>query len=342
MRHSVFILRGQPFHFAHQQIISTALNNSDSVIVLIGSYRTPITIRNPWTFEERYSFIKNSFSPQDANRINIHPVRDFLYSKHAWITSVQNIIASQVTDKDEVYLYGHFKDDSSYYLNWFPQWKLIPQPNIKAIGNSIDATDIRDNMFEGKTYWKSLVPYYVVSVLEDYIKTERFITLQREYEFIKKYKKSWEKAPYPPTFVTTDAVVIQGGHVLLVKRKTEPGKGYYALPGGFLNQHERIEQGTIRELKEETQIDIPAVVLHNKITATHVFDHQNRSLRGRTITHASLIELDSDKPLPKVNGADDAEHAVWMPFNELALHEERFFDDHLMIIYYFISGKLFN
>jgi len=349
MKFSAFILRGQPFHIAHKKIIQIALKSSDKVIVLVGSYRTSITIKNPWDFETRSNFIKNSFSTEDSSRISIQPVRDFLYSKNAWITSVQNIIATQ-TEGNDIDLYGHFKDDSSYYLNWFPQWKLIPQPNFKDIdcgcktssGAGIDGTLIRKALFENDGLWGLLVTEYVRHYLSDYKETDEFQRLKKEYEFIIKYKKSWEKAPYPPTFVTTDAVVIQSGHVLLVKRKTEPGKGYYALPGGFLDQKETIEQCTIRELKEETKIDVPAIVLMNNIKETHIFDHPFRSLRGRTITHASLIELDSSKPLPKVKGSDDAEHAIWMPFNELGLHEEKFFEDHIHIIGYFLNSKLYK
>jgi bifunctional NMN adenylyltransferase/nudix hydrolase len=342
LKYSAFILRGQPFHNAHKQIIQNALQCSDKVIVLIGSYRSSITIRNPWNYEVRSDFIRGSFSIEDMSRIIICPIRDYLYSKHTWITSVQNIISSQIKDNDEVTLYGHFKDDSSYYLNMFPQWKLEAQPKFKLGYISIDATLIRNMMFEENVEWKKFVPEHVAFVLEQYTNSEQFRIMKKEYQYILKYKKSWEKAPYPPTFVTTDAVVVQSGHVLLVKRKTEPGKGYFALPGGFLNQNETIEQCTIRELKEETKIDIPSVVLGNCIKDSHVFDHPLRSLRGRTITHASLIELDPMKSLPKVKGSDDAEKAFWMPFNELALHEEMFFEDHIHIIGYFLNGKLYN
>jgi bifunctional NMN adenylyltransferase/nudix hydrolase len=228
-------------------------------------------------------------------------------------------------------------------LNWFPQWKLITQPNFKTLGGeNIDGTKIRDLMFKGDNFWKVYVPDFVSEYISKYIKTDEFQRLKKEYDYIIKYKKSWESAPYPPTFVTTDAVVIQAGHVLLIKRKREPGKGYYAIPGGFLNQNETIRQGTIRELKEETKIDVPAVLLEKCIKAMHCFDHPGRSLRGRILTHASLIELDSTKPLPKVKGDDDASEAVWVPFNEIGLHEEMFFEDHVHVIGYFLNSKLYN
>jgi bifunctional NMN adenylyltransferase/nudix hydrolase len=59
----------------------------------------------------------------------------------------------------------------------------------------------------------------------------RFAQLKAEAEFIAGYRKAWS-APYPVTFVTVDAVVVHSGHLLLVRRRSEPGRGLWALPGG--------------------------------------------------------------------------------------------------------------
>ena len=57
------------------------------------------------------------------------------------------------------------------------------------------------------------------------------------------YKARWRTAPYAPIFCTVDALVQTGGHVLLVRRGGYPGKGLWALPGGFLEPRERLLQG---------------------------------------------------------------------------------------------------
>jgi bifunctional NMN adenylyltransferase/nudix hydrolase len=336
MKYTVFVLRGQPFHNAHKTLIQTALEQSDRVIVVLGSYRAPTTIKNPWDFESRRNFINNSLSGQETSRLLIRPLRDFLYSDTTWITSLQNTVASMVGEGD-VSLIGHFKDDSSYYLNFFPQWKLLPQPAVFAYGERIDGTLIRERLLGETDKWDHMVPVRVANELDDFKKTDTFKRLQDEYYYIKSYKKIWEVAPFPPTFVTTDAVVVQAGHILLVTRKVEPGKGRYALPGGFLNQDEFISHCAIRELREETKIAVPFPVLERCIKDQHVFDHPKRSLRGRSITHAYLFVLDGDKPLPVVRGDDDAASAQWVPINDLALLEENFFEDHLAIIQYFVN-----
>jgi bifunctional NMN adenylyltransferase/nudix hydrolase len=151
---------------------------------------------------------------------------------------------------------------------------------------------------------------------------------------VKKYKEAWKAAPFPPTFMTVDAVVVQSGHILLVKRGDMPGKGLWALPGGFLNQEETMLDGAIRELKEETKIKVPVPVLKGSIKESKTFDAPNRSSRGRTITQAFLIDLGVGE-LPKVKGSDDAEKAFWVPFNQVK--QEKMFEDHHAIIDYFLN-----
>ncbi len=141
---------------------------------------------------------------------------------------------------------------------------------------------------------------------------------------------AWSNAPYPPIFVTVDAIVIQSGHVLLVERKAYPGKGLQALPGGFIRGDESLPAACIRELREETQLKVPGPVLKGSIRARRVFDAPFRSQRGRTITHGFLIELAPAPQLPKVKGGDDARHAFWLPLAELA--PEMLFEDHYHII----------
>ncbi len=166
--------------------------------------------------------------------------------------------------------------------------------------------------------------------------TETFEYLQGEYSFYESYKAAWESAPYAPTFVTVDGVVVQSGHILLVRRRAFPGKGLWALPGGFLNQNESVADGVIRELREETRLKVPVPVLKGSIKSTKVFDHPNRSLRGRTITHAHLIELNPG-PLPPVKGGDDADKARWFPLEEVLQMESQLFEDHYSIINYFVG-----
>ena len=158
----------------------------------------------------------------------------------------------------------------------------------------------------------------------------------KEWDYINSYKASWASAPFPPMFVTTDAVVVQSGHVLVVERKHNPGKGLFAVPGGFVKENQKIEDSMLRELKEETRIRVDNQILRSEIVASKVFDHPLRSLRGRTISHGYYIKL-KDGPLPEVRADDDASRAFWMPLMDVARYEDRFFEDHAHIITYFVG-----
>jgi len=109
------------------------------------------------------------------------------------------------------------------------------------------------------------------------------------------------------------------------------GKGTWATPGGFIKSNERLEDSMLRELREETKLKVPVPVLRGNIKAREVFDSPNRSLRGRTITHAFLIELPPG-PLPKVKGSDDAEKARWVPLSVFEKMQDQMFEDHYTLV----------
>jgi len=337
----VFIGRFQPPTIAHYEMISEALKKAEQVIICIGSYKATKTLKNPWSYEERENMIYSMFK-KDQKIICI-PLRDYMYNDTTWISSLQNKVSDIVGHSNKnVSIIGCFKDDSSYYLKFFPQWKLMDKPIIQYDGKPISATTVRDSLFSKlndslPSGLHNLIESKVAWNLDSYLATTEYENLHKEYEYIKSYKKQWENSPYPPIFVTTDAVVVQSGHVLVIKRKTHPGKDLWALPGGFIKDTEYIKKSMLRELKEETRIELPKVILEKSIKDVHVFDHPKRSLRGRTITHAHLIVLDNTKPLPVVRGDDDAKDAKWMSFNDLILNESNFFEDHLFIIQYFIN-----
>ena len=116
---------------------------------------------------------------------------------------------------------------------------------------------------------------------------------------------------YPRPAVTSDCVVItkeKVPKVLLIQRGSEPFKGAWAFPGGFMEIDETTEQCAIRELEEETGLvvtDIHQIGAYSKV---------NRDPRGRTITVAYLSIIDAPA---EVRGQDDAAKAQWFPLSEL-------------------------
>jgi len=348
----VFIGRLQPPTKAHERIVSNALTLSEKVIIVLGSCNTARTLRNPFTFAERECMTRSLFTAETQHRLVFVAQDDYTYQDEKWLvalnTNVKRAIVSHIDGNTanttlhglldvRIGLIGHSKDETSYYLNMFPGWG---SENVAAI-RGIDATHVRDAYFNGGMdmvdHRKVSEP--VLEFLKDWSNKDAYAALVEEQRFVRKYQQQWANSPYPPMFVTTDAVVVQSGHILLVKRGAMPGKGMWALPGGFLNPKETLEQGMLRELREETRLKVPEPVLAGSIQSRVTFDHPHRSSRGRTITTAFLIYLRANKELPKVKGSDDAAHAEWVPIADL--DPKLFFEDHYHIIQAML-GRLRN
>jgi 8-oxo-dGTP diphosphatase len=118
--------------------------------------------------------------------------------------------------------------------------------------------------------------------------------------------------PYPRAALTVDALVFTVENrqrwLLLIERAKDPFKNKWALPGGFIEMNETLEEACRRELQEETGIAV------GKMNQFKAFDKVDRDPRHRTISVVFWVEL-KEKCL--VNGGDDAAHAAWFPTNQL-------------------------
>lgn len=345
---AVVIGRFQPFHLGHKDLIDRARSLAKRVVVVLGSAKSPRTVKNPFTVEERAEMIRTTFYGKLRHgwEVEVTSVRDYLYNDALWVAELQERVRSMIPRTDSVILVGHDKDASSYYLKLFPNWHFEEHAADRTVldtltgkPETLSATHVRQSLFGGSTGWADHMPERAVDVVLHTFEDESLLhDLSTEYEYLKEYPSLWGKGP----FVTTDAVAMCEGHVLLVERGQSPGKGLYALPGGFLNREERILDGALRELCEETLIDqtldYTRAELKRYVVGSQVFDHPDRSQRGRTITHAYLLNLPLTGSgfLPPVGGADDAARAFWMPLADIFANEARFYEDHLHIIRHFV------
>ncbi len=338
---AVFIGRFQPFHSGHLKVVQEGLSRAEKLIVLIGSAWQPRNTRNPWTHQEREAMIRDCLSESQNARLLCLPLMDSPYNDEIWVRNVQSSVQGLVTAHyttphraATIALIGHHKDQTGFYLNLFPQWHSISVDNHQQIS----ATPLRETYFTGEP--KAAIQQFITeeklpestgAYLVNFAENNTgYQQVRDEIQFITRYQQAWAAAPYAPTFVTVDAVVVQSGHVLLIERRANPGKGLWALPGGFLDPGERLLDACIRELREETKLKVPTTVLKGSVKRQSVYDDPHRSARGRTITHGVYIELEPNSALPKVKGSDDAKHARWIPLSELdPMH---MFEDHYFII----------
>lgn len=325
----VFIGRFQPFHAGHRHVVETALNHARQVIILIGSANAPRTPKNPFTASERTAMIKGSFEPADAARLHCIGINDATYNDNKWLIGVQNAIAGATKPGASIAIIGHDKDESSYYLKLFPQYGSFMVDNYQGLS----ATPLRAAYFsdddKARDAAKKVLTDASRAFLDDFVKTDHYINLKREFQHIKEYQQAWADTPYPPSFITADAVVVQSGHILLIERGGDYGRGLYALPGGFVDQGEDFLSACIRELVEETGIAIDRETLLYNQKSSQLFDAPKRSARARTVTMAYYFELPQGE-LPKVQGNDDARRAFWLPLSQL--DASRMFEDHYGMI----------
>lgn len=330
---AVLIGRFQPFHNGHAALLATALAKAARVVVVLGSAHAARNARNPFTWEERAAMIGAMLDATQRERVAFLPQRD-CYDDRRWAAAVATTVGRAVTPGARIALVGHLKDASSDYLKRFPGWSFI----AVAQQGEIDATALRRIFFEGedKTAMQALlgglVPPSVLHYLLGWRGLAPYAALRGEHTAIEESRRIWGSGP----FITVDAVVTAAGHVLLVERGRAPGKGLWALPGGFLDGRERVLQGAIRELREETGFALLDAELEAALKGVAVFDHPDRSARGRTVTHAHYFALECAR-LPEVAGADDAASAFWLPIGELAANESRLFEDHFNILDHFLG-----
>jgi bifunctional NMN adenylyltransferase/nudix hydrolase len=336
---AVFVGRFQPFHNGHLHVVREALAVADRLLLVVGSAgaaRRPDLV--PFTGEERREMIMASLTEAERGRVLFALAPDYS-DLGLWTRAVEAQALAAVAGQAgaRTTLIGCAKDRSSYYLRAFPQWDAIAvAPHLDALS----ATPLRAAYFDAdsesvdaflKGPAREQLPGAVVDWLDAFRDTAAYADLVEEWAFARRYRATWSAAPYPPTFVTADAVVFRAGHVLLIRRKGWPGRGLWALPGGFVEQDEFVLDAAVRELAEETALNLDPAVLRASLEATQVYDAPLRDIRGRVISHAAFFHLPGEAgAAPHVEAADDAEAARWTPLAEV--RRETMFGDHFQII----------
>jgi 8-oxo-dGTP diphosphatase len=110
---------------------------------------------------------------------------------------------------------------------------------------------------------------------------------------------------------TVDTIIQKDSHILLIKRKNDPFKGYFALPGGFVNEGEKVEEAAKREVMEETALDVELVDILG------VYSDPNRDPRGHIMSTVFVGKISNNKEKVELWAQDDAAGVVWMSLEEI-------------------------
>lgn len=335
---AVCIGRFQLLHDAQLALIREGLRLAPKCAVLVGSAWQARSPRNPFTWEERADMLRLALTKDERRRVGILPLRD-LYDQKRWVATVRQAVAPLAgTPGARIVLVGHRKDATCGYLDDFPGWA---RHDLGPIG-AVHGAGLRAALYAGHSLEAALaaiggqVPPSTVDFVRAWAELPYLPRLKEEWRELVEERQKWAHAPYPPVLVTVDAVVRVADQVLLIRRGRAPGKGLMAVPGGFLEQRETTYQSAVRELQEETGFELLPAEMEHALKAVRVFDHPDRSQRGRVITHAYYFDL-GDRRLPAIAGSDDAAEARWVPIAELPSLEEQFHDDHFHILDAFLG-----
>jgi len=334
--YGVFIGRFQPLHLGHQHVIDEALKRVETLIVVVGSAHQARTPVNPLTYMERASMIMSIYRHEAANgRLIVIPADDNALSDAMWSANVYDGVKEAILDhannggvrlhgiRDfKIALTGFGKDASSFYLSMFPQWDSI---QIDTQHGTINASDIRHDLLRRlPRFPHDAVCPVVLDWLKGFALRPEFKELVAEAEYYRDYPATYGKGP----FLTADVLVRHRGKVLLVTRGKTPGKGLLAMPGGFVNDDERIWAAALRELREETTVK--GASIEDYFAGSILADDPRRSLRGRVVSNVFVFEVEDEEEIERPVGSDDAAHADWYDFDEL--RPEQFFEDHHALI----------
>jgi len=354
---NVVLGRFQLVHEGHLALIAKACENDSEVYILVGSADKSRDVCNPFTFEERYSMLVKLSDPSTFEQIErlrkyglqklelerklILPIQD-CDTDAEWIGCLQNTIQDiKKNNKDsQVNLITCKKDDkTANYIDLIKDAKIFDdvieiEPYLEN-GKVISAKNKRKEYF---TKIPSIVDYvgwggYGYMCENDYLEMQKkYIEaglITEDDVYYANYQE--EVKQYPRIEHTADIAVFHGNNVLLIKRGKAPGKGLYALPGGFVNQNETLKECALRELKEET-----GLVVNNRIYVQLIgnFDNPNRSRRGRVITTLYTALLPKDYDINAVKAGDDASNVEWINAGDaLKMGKDAFFEDHYDMLY---------
>lgn len=304
------------------------------LLVLRRAFMAP-TPANPLRWDERAALLRDALADDERDAVRIEPLREH-WDEARLLRDVRELAATHAPSR---VLWLH-AGEAPLQLEEPPAGWVV-EPTGGDDGDAV-ATRALHALYEADdaaVALRALLPGVAAGAagfLRAWIREDRFATVRDDWRQIAKERRQWSVAPYPVVLSTVDALVRARDRVLLVRRGRSPGKGLWAIPGGFLEPSEGVLHAALRELEEETRLPLTRQQKKQALRAMRVFDHPERSQRGRMITHGFYFDLGDIAP-PAVEGADDAAEAKWFPIAQLSQLEDQLHDDHFHILQTFLG-----
>ena len=267
----------------------------DKIIIGIGSSQMHNTIYNPFTSDERKEMIKIAISKikKKVEIICIPDINDY----PNWVKHVEKLCGNFNVIYSGNNIIKQLFSENKYEIR-----------SIKLI-HEISATQIREMIVKIDTNWVDKVPIKLVCYLSNIKVAHRL----REI-YIK----------YISPHVTSDVIInYKNKGIILIKRKNEPFKDFWALPGGFIDTgKETIEECAVREVNEETSLKINI----KDLKLLRIYSYPYRDPRGHTISAVYYIDIKKGK-LKAKDDAIDIKIFKKLPYN-MAFDHNKIIEDY--------------
>lgn len=295
----IYIGRFQPFHKGHLKTVETILQHCEKCLIVLGSHLQFCSGYNPWTSNERMNLITAAVGAEHANDILFFPISDTIYLEDNWKMQIIRGVFQHCTDDDSILLYGHNKDESSYYLKLFPQWNLVEIDNFE----NYNSTDFRRAYFSNETQQAiyDMIPQANHAALAQWRTKELFDDIKKVF---------FEAADQPAQTSKNLLFVKQYGYVLLQELSVYKSVILLSLP---------CKSGELLEALEN---------LSAEKQGKENFKYEKRFPgRESTVTVEEYC-------IPSFNVKLLPEKMCWICLDELFLNRSRLIEDHYQIISY--------
>jgi bifunctional NMN adenylyltransferase/nudix hydrolase len=166
---AVYIGRFQPWHKGHASVLKEAHSVARNVLILLGTENGPPTLKNPWLYSARLDMIGDHPNTQKSI------VYDYPSDNLVWRDRVVTRVEELGYEKNIV-LIGRKKDESSFYLDLFPFWKL----HLAKTFLDVNATDIRDSYFRKGKILTQYLDQPAINFLKWYKDTEQYKMIKEQ------------------------------------------------------------------------------------------------------------------------------------------------------------------
>lgn len=352
-----------PFTKAHEAILKTlqkrVLAKNDSLVICVTANdekqnRTPV--------EERYALVEKDLSAKKIpHTLVIQPNRmyDFLHGE--FFENVNSFDVTIVIGQDEFddllagkwkysasllknyrFIVFYRKKDSSTTYNYYTKNLSVDFICIDPEFDDVSSSEVREIFRRNPECHYKDVQKHISRPVFEYIKEhELYHQNPLNYADIeKKFIEDYKKRGWGTFANTVDILATCGDEVLLIRRKKPPYQGYWCTPGGFFDAVDMIDKETgatiaadaslehaaARELREETQIDVPVEKFEQIKTYSHMFDPRLRIVD--TAFHVRVSAAQKKKAI----GSDDAAEAAWFKIDDLpkmGFHHKQIVEDWL-------------